>query len=52
MTCATCRWGTARKSGLVYCTVNLWCHQYNPPETACNCRDLAGSITPRWERKD
>lgn len=50
-TCATCRWGDLRESGAIYCKVNLWVHQYNPPQTKCNSRDLAGSLSPRWEAK-
>lgn len=49
MTCATCRWGEKREGGSLYCTVNLFAHKYNPPQTVCNCQDSAGSHVPRWE---
>jgi hypothetical protein len=49
MDCGSCRWGDPRDRGSIYCTVNMFVHQYNPPSTQCNCRDLAGSLTPRFE---
>lgn len=51
MTCETCRWGERRDGGTIYCTVNLYVHQYNPPDTECNCRDVAGSRITRHEPK-